>query len=218
MREQQQAILHTITRLFAAEDEALCFAREQAHAAGLPEIHMSPLQGKLLQLLAAACNAQHILEIGTLAGYSGIWLARALPEAGRLVTIEINPTHADLALHTFRQAQLAHKIEVLVGNALEVLPQLQQEERLFDLIVMDADKPQYLNLALLLSHAGTIIVADNCLPGGSRLRYPVEGSQEAVQAYTTTVAHHPGLVSLALPLTKEYTDGFTIAVVRPQQS
>ena len=211
---QQQIILQRIADLFAPEDETLRHVREEARAAGLPDIHISPLQGKLLHFLAKACNAQRILEIGTLAGYSGIWLARALPDDGRLITVEIDPTRADIAQLSFRYAGLRDKTEIRVGNAADILLQLQ--EPVFDLIFIDADKPnypQYLNLALLVSHPGTIIIADNCLPGGSILRYPEPGSEEAVQEYCSHVANEPSLVSLSLPLAREYTDGFTISVV-----
>src|SRR5579859_4981857 len=114
----RQEIVEAITHQFAAEDEGLKHALMAAKQAGLPEIQISPIQGKLLQLLAAACNAQKILEIGSLGGYSGIWLARALPSDGRLITLEINPTHATLVQNAFVQAGVSDRAEVRVGRAL----------------------------------------------------------------------------------------------------
>src|SRR5437660_11580050 len=147
-------IAEAITRTFAFEDEGLKHALESAKRAGLPEIQISPIQGKFLQLLAVACNAQKILEIGSLGGYSGIWLARALPTHGRFITLEINPTHAELVRNAFAQAGVSDRAEVRVGNALDLLPLLEHEAP-FDLIFIDADKspyPQYLDWALRLSH------------------------------------------------------------------
>src|SRR5256885_3176723 len=109
--------------MFAAEDEGLRAALTSAKQAGLPEIQISPIQGKFLQLLAVACNAHKILEIGSLAGYSGIWLARALPAGGRLVTLEINPEHASVVRNSFVEAGVGDRAEVRVGKTLDPLPQ-----------------------------------------------------------------------------------------------
>src|SRR5512135_3440806 len=120
--EVQQHILEAITRKFAAEDDGLQHALHAAKQAGLPEIQISPIQGKFLQLLAVACNARKILEIGSLGGYSGIWLSRALPANGHFTTLEINPKHADLVRKAFEQAGVNDRAEVRVGNALDLLP------------------------------------------------------------------------------------------------
>src|SRR2546430_7603064 len=116
----QQQIEADITQLFAAEDEGLHYALAAAKEAGLPEIQISPVQGKFLQLLAAACQARNILEIGSLAGYSGIWLARSLPEGGRLITLEVNPHHAEVVRSSFARAGVDNRAEVRVGRALDL--------------------------------------------------------------------------------------------------
>ncbi|MBV9232334.1 MAG: O-methyltransferase [Chloroflexi bacterium] len=216
--KEREEIRQAITDLFASEDEGLRYALEEAQAAGMPDIQISPIHGKLLQLLAAACNAHKILEIGALAGYSGIWLARALPEGGHLITIEANPMHAEVAERSFAKAGVQDRAEVKVGRALDILPGLL-EDGPFDLIFIDADRPSclnYLEWALRLSRPGSIIIADNCLPRGSKLRFPEPGSEEAVEEYNRRLASNPSVVALSLPLNKTYTDGFAIAVVRSQ--
>jgi caffeoyl-CoA O-methyltransferase len=214
----QQHIQAATTHQFAPEDEGLRNALVLAKAAGLPAIQISPLQGKFLQVLAAACDAHKILEIGSLAGYSGIWLARALPPHGRLITLEANPQHAQLTRRAFRDAGVEDRTQVYVGLASELLPQLRPEAP-FDLVFIDADKggsPQYLAWALRLCRRGSIIVADNSIPGGTKLRYPEPGSDEAIAAYNLQLVSDPDLVAVALPMDERYTDGFAIAVVRHQ--
>ncbi|TMF41740.1 MAG: O-methyltransferase [Chloroflexi bacterium] len=170
----RKKIEEAITGVFAPEDEALRYALTSMREAGLPEIQISPIQGKFLQLLAAASNARSILEIGSLGGYSGIWLARALPPGGRLITLEINPTHAAVVRKSFEKAGVSDRTEVRVGNALDLLPKLESEAP-FDLVFIDADKapyPQYLEWALRLSRPGSIIVADNCIRRGIAFQTP----------------------------------------------
>src|SRR6266571_6394163 len=176
LAKTRQNIVEAITLHFAAEDQGLRHAVKAAKQAGLPEIQISPIQGKFLQLLAAACNAQKILEIGSLGGYSGIWLARALTANGHFITLEINPTHAELVRNAFAQAGVSDRAEVRVGNALDLLPRLENEAP-FDLIFIDADKPpypQYLEWALRFSRPGSIIVADNCIRSGKAFQKPVD--------------------------------------------
>jgi caffeoyl-CoA O-methyltransferase len=212
----RQNIVEAITRQFAAEDEGLQRALQAAKQAGLPEIQISPIQGKLLQLLAVACNAQKILEIGSLGGYSGIWLARALPASGRFITLEINPTHATQVRNAFAQAGVSDRAEVQVGKALDLLPQLQNEAP-FDLIFIDADKPpypQYLEWALRLSRPGSIIVADNCIRSGKAFQEPEDEGMAGIVAYNKRIASDPRLISLALAMDDDYTDGFAISVVQ----
>jgi caffeoyl-CoA O-methyltransferase len=217
----QREIETAITRLFAPEDEGLRQALLTEKEAGLPQIQISPIQGKLLQLLATACHARNILEIGSLAGYSGIWLARALLPGGRLITLEINPKHAEIVRQSFARAGVGDRAEVHVGNALELLPQLESEGP-FDLVFIDADKPsypQYLDWALRLTHPGSIIVADNCIRSGEALRDPEQVKDEGTAAlaeYNKRVATNPRLLSLALAMDDDYMDGFTIAVVLPE--
>jgi len=208
-RELEEAI----ARVFVSEDEALRQTLVRARDHGLPSIQISALQGKLLQVLAAACQARKILEIGALAGYSGIWLARALPADGRLITLEIDPIHAQLVRESFHLAQVDDRAEVRVGPALEVLPSLSAEGP-FDLVFIDADKdayPQYLEWAIQLARPGSIIVADNCIQGGNGL--PTEAAANprgaGIRAYNQHASSHPALCSIALPI----NTGMTISVV-----
>jgi caffeoyl-CoA O-methyltransferase len=212
----RQKIIEEITRKFAAEDDALQHALHAAKQAGLPEIQISPIQGKFLQLLAVACNAQKILEIGSLGGYSGIWLSRALPANGHFITLEINPTHAELVRKAFEQAGVSDRSEVRVGNALDLLPLIEQEAP-FDLIFIDADKPpypRYLDWALRLSRPGSIIVADNCIRSGKGFEEPQDEGMAGIVAYNNRIASDPRLISLNLAMDDDYTDGFAISVVR----
>jgi predicted O-methyltransferase YrrM len=150
---------------------ALDAALRESAAAGLPAIHVSPSQGKMLHLLARALGARRILEIGTLGGYSTIWLARALPAGGRLVTLEADPRHASVARSNLARAGLSAAVEVRVGRALDLLPQLASEVGgPFDLIFIDADKagyPDYFPWALKLSRRGSLIIADNVVRNGA---------------------------------------------------
>lgn len=221
--QQQAAARHEIEALitaqFAPEDEGLRQALVAGKEAGLPEIQISPIQGKLLQLLAVASNAHKILEIGSLAGYSGIWMARALPPDGRLITLEINEKHAEIVRQSFARAGVGERSEVRVGKALELLPQLV-EEAPFDLIFIDADKapyPQYLQWAIRLSRPGSIIVADNCIRGGKGLQAANDPDTQGLYTYNQDAIHDSRLVSLALAMDDDYTDGFTVSVVRTHQ-
>src|SRR3954452_8559731 len=143
-QEQWTAVESRFTRLLVPSDPALNAALQASAAAGLPAIHVSPNQGKLLHLLARIQGARTILEIGTLGGYSTIWLARALPAGGILITLEADANHAEVAQTNLTHAGLAAVVEVRPGPALETLPQLAQEGRgPFDLVFIDADKPSY---------------------------------------------------------------------------
>ena len=205
-----------ITHLFVSEDEALRQTLLRANEHGLPAIQISALQGKLLQLLALACQARKILEIGSLAGYSGIWLARALPRDGRLITLEIDPAHADIVRESFRQAQVDDQAEVRVGPAIETLPSLKDEGP-FDLIFIDADKdsyPQYLAWAIQLARPGSIIVADNTVRDGNGLRIQetAEPRMTGIRSYNGIASSNLALCSVALPI----NTGMTISVVLNQ--
>ncbi|MFF3558370.1 O-methyltransferase [Streptomyces tsukubensis] len=161
-----------LTDLLAPEDEALTRALEASDAAGLPRIAVAPNQGKLLQLLARAMGARTVLEIGTLGGYSTIWLARALPEGGRLISLEYDERHAEVARANLARAGLDAIAEVRTGPALETLPKLAAEPGAgpFDLFFIDADKvnnPRYVSWALELSRPGSVIVVDNVVRGGA---------------------------------------------------
>ena len=218
---QQRAEIDTaLVALFAPEDDALRAALQAGRDAGMPTIQISPLQGRLLQVLAAACGARKILEIGALAGYSGIWVARALAADGKLISLEVSEKHAAVARASLERAGVGDRAEVRVGPATETLPALADEAP-FDLVFIDADKPgypAYLDWALKLTRPGSVIVADNCIRGGAPLRAAANGDDEdanvkALGEYDRRVAHDPRLRSVALPMDDEGTDGFAIAVV-----
>jgi len=157
--------------LLAPSDVALDAALAASAAAGLPPINVSPTQGRLLQLLAQMQGARNILEIGTLGGYSTIWLARALPDGGRLVTLEFDPKHAEVARTNLARAGLTGVVELRIGRALDTLPQLAAESRdPFDLVFVDADKEStadYFVWALKLSRRGSVIIVDNVVRKGA---------------------------------------------------
>ena len=197
-------------------DPALDAAQTAAAAAGLPAIEVSPTQGKLLQLLARIAGARRILEIGTLAGYSTIWLARGLAPGGRLVTLEADPHHAAVARSNLAAAGLADVVEVREGPALDSLLGLEGP---FDLVFIDADKrnnPNYLDWALRLSRPGTVIVCDNVVRRG-RITDPenAEGDVTGTRALFDRMAAEPRLDATALQTVgAKGWDGFVLAVVR----
>lgn len=157
-----------IDDLFIGPDPALEAALEASQAAGLPPIAVSPAQGKLLYVLAKAVGARRILELGTLGGYSTIWMARALPPDGRVITLEIDEQHAKVARENFARAGVSPVIDLRLGPALTILPSLGGDAP-FDLIFIDADKggyTEYLSWAIKLSRAGTLIIADNVVRDG----------------------------------------------------
>ena len=168
-------------------DDSLDAAIRASDDAGLPSIQVSAAQGKFLHILAKVHGAKRILEIGTLGGYSTIWMARALPDGGRLITMEIDPKHAAVAKANFDRAGVSDRVEVLVGNALDLLPELEKREKQpFDLFFIDADKvsiPKYFEYALRMSRRGSLILVDNVVRKGAvievnskTLRYRVYAS------------------------------------------
>ncbi|MBK6982194.1 MAG: O-methyltransferase [Betaproteobacteria bacterium] len=166
------AVDRYLTEVLVQPDAVLEAALRDAAQAGLPAISVSPPQGKFLNLLARVQGARNILEIGTLGGYSAIWLARALPPGGgRLVTLEVDPKHAEIARANLARAGFAHIAQVRLGRAIDTLPELESEGAgPFDLIFIDADKPsnpEYFDWALKLSRRGTVIVVDNVVRGGA---------------------------------------------------
>ncbi|MFE2556074.1 O-methyltransferase [Streptomyces sp. NPDC059352] len=210
---------HYVTELLAPPDEALTAALAASTAAGLPEIAVAPNQGKLLHLLAATQGARNILEIGTLGGYSTIWLARALPADGRLITLEYDPAHADVARANIAHAGLDRIVEVRTGAALDSLPQLEAEGAgPFDLVFIDADKvnnPRYVEWALKLSRPGTVIVVDNVVRGGRiTTEHPDDPAITGTREMFELVAREPRLDATALQTvgTKGY-DGLLLARV-----
>jgi predicted O-methyltransferase YrrM len=194
-------------------------ALEASAAAGLPSINVSPVQGKFLHLLVLATGARRILEIGTLGGYSTLWLARALPVGGRLVSLELQPRHAEVARANLDRAGVSERVEIRVGPAAESLAQLQAEGAgPFDLIFIDADKPSnpaYLGWALKLARRGTLIVVDNVVRKG-KIVDPASADPDVqgTRALFELLAEEPRLSSTAIQTvgSKGY-DGFAMAVV-----
>lgn len=168
--------------LFVPRDPVLEAALSASHEAGLPAINVAPSQGKLLMLLARMQGARRILEIGTLGGYSAIWMGRALPEGGRLISLEIDEHHAEVARGNIARAGLDGKVEVRVGPALDGLAKLREEHvEPFDLAFIDADKrnaPAYFNAAVELSHAGSVIVVDNIVRQGKLIDPDADGDPD----------------------------------------
>ncbi len=211
-----------VTRLLAPHDAVLDEALVASEAAGIPAIQVSPPQGKLLGILARSIGAKTILEFGTLAGYSSIWLARALPEDGRLVTLEADPAHAEVAAANIANAGLDRLVDLRVGRAQEVLPQLAAEGAgPFDLTFIDADKessPEYFAWALNRSRPGSLIVADNVVRDGRLVDLgdddpAITGQRELHEL----IAAEPRVSATTIQTVgaKGY-DGFTIALVEPQ--
>ena len=206
-----------IQRLFAPQDEALEAAVRGSQRAGLPEIQVSPNEGKLLRLLAEVAGARRILEIGTLGGYSAIHFGRVLPEDGMLISLEIDERHAEVARQNVERAGLAEKVEIRVGDARELLAQLAEGgEGPFDLVFIDADKggyPEYLDWALRLSRPGSLILGDNTIWGGTIID-PQDESTRAIHEFNERIAEDPRLSAIILPLLRERVDGLAIARVR----
>ena len=206
-----------IGELFAPPDAALQTALEDSQRAGLPEIHVSPSQGRLLQLLAEIASARRILEIGTLGGYSTIHFARALPDDGALISLELDERHADVARTNIERAELSDKVELRVGDARELLAALAESGvEPFDLIFIDADKegyPEYLEWSIKLSRPGTLILGDNAIRGGGVLD-PKDDSARATRQFNRMLAEDERLSSIILPILRERIDGLAIARVR----
>jgi predicted O-methyltransferase YrrM len=206
--------------LLAPGDEALDRALRTAAAAGLPPIQVPALQGKFLQLLVGICGARRVLEVGTLGGYSTIHLARGLPDDGQVVTVEIDPGHARVALQNFDAAGLGDRVRVIVGQALDSLAELAKDQSApFDLVFIDADKvnnASYLSWAITLGRPGTVIVVDNVVRRGAVVD---AANTDAAVVGTRTVlelmASDDRLDATALQTVgaKGY-DGFALAVVR----
>jgi len=201
-------------------DPALDAALESSRAAGLPAISVSAPQGKLLHLLARMIGARKILEIGTLGGYSAIWLARALPEGGRLVTLEYEQKHAEVARQNISRAGLSDRVDIRVGRAIETLPTLDAEGAgPFDLVFIDADKTGYADYwpwALRLARPGAVIIADNVVRDGKVAdANSSDQNVQGVRRYLARVGAEPRVTSTVLQTVgaKGY-DGLSIAIVQ----
>lgn len=214
------AVDHYLTDLVVQPDGSLDAALEASTAAGLPAISVSPTQGKLLEILARILGAKRILEIGTLGGYSTIWLARALPPGrGRLVTIESDAAHAEVARANIEKAGLADMVDVRVGLALDALPQIAADgDAPFDLIFIDADKPSipdYFAWALKLSRTGSLIIIDNVVREGAVADAAShDASVQGVRKLNDVMAAEPRVSATVIQTvgSKGY-DGFAIALV-----
>ncbi len=218
--ETWAAVDEYVGGLLAPHDEALEAALAASAAAGLPSIQVSPPQGKLLSILAHSIGAERMLELGTLGGYSTIWLARALPDDGRLISLEADAAYAEVARGNLERAGVAAKVEVRVGAALETLPRLAREEvGPFDLVFIDADKantPRYFEWALERARPGGLIVADNVVRDGALIDEENEEPAIAEQrALHEMLAGEPRVEATTIQTVggKGY-DGFAIALVR----
>jgi predicted O-methyltransferase YrrM len=219
IQEQWTAVDRYITELFVPPDPALDGALKDAADAGLPAIQVAPNQGKLLSILAQAIGARSILEIGTLGGYSTIWLARALPPGGSLITLEIDPKHAEIARTNLARAGLSEVVEVRLGAALDSLAQLAGEGRgPFDLVFIDADKSNlaaYFDWALKLSRRGSLIITDNVVRNGA-VADPNNGDHnvQGVRRFNEVIAAELRVIATAIQTvgSKGY-DGLSIALV-----
>jgi len=205
--------------LLAPSDAKLDAALKANEQAGLPAIGVSRLQGKFLEFLVRVSGARNILEIGALGGYSTIWLARALPGDGRIVTLELEPHHAEVARVNLEYAGVLECVDLIVGPALETLPTLEKAVATpFDLIFIDADKesyPEYLDWSLKLSRPGTVIVADNVVRQGKVVDPECDEPRvEGIRRFTEMLAAEPRLSATVLQTVgvKGY-DGFALAVV-----
>ncbi len=201
-------------------DPILAAALEASTAAGLPAINVAPPQGRLLQLLAEIRGARTILEIGTLGGYSTIWLARALPQDGRLITLEADPKHAEVARANIARAGFADRVEVRLGPALDTLPVIATEKRgPFDLAFIDADKaciPEYFTWALKLSRPGSVIVVDNVVRRGAVAdAASTDPAVRGVRRFNELVAAEPRVSATTIQTvgSKGY-DGFALVLVK----
>ncbi|NJP04933.1 MAG: O-methyltransferase [Chloroflexaceae bacterium] len=214
------AVDQYIQDLFVPADPILEEIRQNARSAGLPAISVTANQGMLLYMLARLCRARRILEVGTLAGYSTIWMARALPHDGQLVSIEHHQLHAQIARANIARAGLSHIIEVREGSALEILPQIAEEgASSFDMVFLDADKPamtDYLHWSLQLLRPGGLLVADNAIMKGNVVDAEnTDAAVEGMRRFNEALAAHEQITSTILPMVglKGY-DGIAIGMVR----
>ena len=213
------AVDRYLSELLVPHDSALDAALQASAEAGLPEIQVAPNQGKLLSILARILGARAILEIGTLGGYSTIWLARALPADGRLVTLEIDATHSEVARANIAHAGLSQRVQLRLGPALDTLAQLAAERAgPFDLSFIDADKPNipaYFKWALQLSRPGSLIVVDNVVRDGAVIEAAsLDASVQGVRRLNELMASEPRVSATTIQTVgaKGY-DGFALALV-----
>lgn len=216
---QWTAVDDYITDLLIPSDSALDATIQSTIDANLPKINVAPNQGKLLHILAQIQGASRILELGTLAGYSTIWLARALPSDGKLITLEANPKHAEVARENIDRAGLSKIVEIRVGAALDTLPQLANEGQApFDFVFIDADKvniPDYFKWALKLTRRGSVIIVDNVIRKGAVIDADsTDENIQGVRKFNTLLAAEPRVKATTIQTvgSKGY-DGLAIALV-----
>ena len=214
-----EAVDQYISDLFIKPDKALTAAEQSHKLENIPLINVSPNLGKLLYLFAKLVHAGKILEVGTLAGYSTIWMAKALPKDGKLISLEIDPHHAEVARKNIDRAGLSSKVEIRVGKAIELLPKLKEENAgPFDMIFIDADKPpytEYFEWAVKLSRSGTLIIADNVIRDGKVLDLNHDDPMvKGAQRFNEALASDSRVSATILQTigVKEY-DGMAIAIV-----
>ncbi len=194
---------------FVREDELLAFVRQQTAEQGLPQINLQPHEGLMVQLFVRMCGARKVLEVGALAGYSAIWIARALPSGGRLITIDKSGLHCRLTRAHIERAGLADKVTVLQGDGRQILDKLAVDAP-FDALFVDADKvsyPQYFNWAARHLRAGGIIMAHNAFWGGNIL-CPQSEDDHGLVRFNQMLARHPSFASTII----EVGDGLALAV------
>ena len=205
-----------IEELFATNDEVLDHTLRESKDAGLPEIQVSANQGRLLRLFAEMIGARRILEIGTLGGYSAIHFARALPDDGTLISLEVDERHAGVARKNIEHSGFQDLIEVRVDDAHDQLAAMVENgTEPFDIVFIDAEKegyPNYLEKALQLTRSGSLILGDNTIRGGNVLN-PQDESARSTREFNERIARHPDLSAIALPIIRERIDGLTIARV-----
>jgi caffeoyl-CoA O-methyltransferase len=204
-----------IRKIFTVEDQVLSQIRDETPARGLPAISVRPEEGRLLEFLAATCNAQVALEIGTLGGYSGVWIARGLAPHGRLITVERNPQHADVARDHFRLAGVSERVDIRIGDAHSLLPRLSDEGP-FDMIFIDAEKegyPDYLEWSLSNLLPGGVLAAHNAFRHGAIVdTKDKDPGTEAIRSFNHRLATESRMISTIFPA----GDGMAIAVMRSQ--
>jgi predicted O-methyltransferase YrrM len=208
-----------ISNLTGAEDDILKATIQSLEEANIPQISISANQGKFLQIMAKLVRAKRILELGTLGGYSTIWMARALPEGGKLISLEFEPKHAVVAQKNIDAAGVGDKVEISIGTGIDLMNKMiEEQEPSFDMIFIDADKPpyaEYFQLALKLSHSGTLIIADNVIRGGRILNAEHEDeAAKGVHRFNTTIGKTKGITATIIQTVgnKEH-DGMAVIVV-----
>ena len=205
----EERLEQTFRELFFVEDAALVTIRERQKAAGLPDINVSAEEGRLLAVLLAAVQARRVLEIGALGGYSGTWMARALPAGGTMTTIEFDPHHAKVAREAYRTAGIADRVELIEGSALDVLPTLKPG---FDAVFVDADKApmaQYFEWGVRLLRIGGLLLGDNAFHDGKVADPSVTAADtEGVRAFNRLSATDPRIHATVIPI----RDGLVVGV------